>query len=125
MLFICGDKLIKNYKKSYLEVLNYLLNTWVVEFEKYVDVDNASGAISEVQNRGFGIDIAGKKKAEKEEATGIKLALTFKRRVLEIAQAQINKCNDPTYQGEGRFKNQIGYWEKQIQIRKLRKSIKK
>jgi hypothetical protein len=62
---MCGDKLIKNYKKTYFEALNYLKNTWVVEYDKYLDCDNATGAISEVQNQGYGIEIAGKTKAEK------------------------------------------------------------
>ena len=104
LILMCGDKLIKNYKKSYLEALNYIKNTWIIDYKKYLDCDNASGAISEVQNQGFGIKLTGNK-LQKAEETGIKLSFTYKRRLKEICDKQIEKCNDPGYQGEGRFLN--------------------
>jgi hypothetical protein len=81
---MCGDKFIQQYKKAYVEVLKFLNSSWVTEYEKYLDTNNASGAISEVQNQGFGIVIAGKTTKEIEEATGIKHAITMKRRLIEI-----------------------------------------
>jgi len=60
LISMCGDKLMKSYKKPYQEILIYFKNTWLKDYEVYLDADNANGAISEVQNQGFGIDIAGK-----------------------------------------------------------------
>ena len=83
---MCGDKFIQYYKQQYFEVLSYLKTAWVTDYEKYLDTNNVSGAISEVQNQGFGILLEGKTAKEKEEKTGIKHANMMRRRLIEICE---------------------------------------